>query len=81
MTEGNNGGYANDWLVADRNTNEIASLELGLKNVNLKRTRDGYFVGANFPIDPELAAEETRFRSGATQSEPERAACARRSAS
>ncbi len=61
MTEGNNGGYANDWLVADRNTNEIASLELGLKNVNLKRTKDGYFVGANFPIDPKLAAEETDF--------------------
>ncbi len=35
MKEGNNGGYANNWLVADRKTNEIASLELGLKNVNL----------------------------------------------
>ena len=53
MTEGNNGGYANDWLVADRNTNEIASLELGLKNVTLERTKDGYFVGANFPVEPE----------------------------
>jgi hypothetical protein len=31
MQEGNNGGYANTWLVADRKTNEIASLELGLK--------------------------------------------------
>ncbi len=61
MKEGNNGGYANDWLVADRNTNEIASLELGLKNVNLQRTRDGYFVGSNFPIDPRLAREETEF--------------------
>src|SRR5205085_7964476 len=28
MKEGNNGGYANNWLVADRKTNEIASLEL-----------------------------------------------------
>lgn len=61
MKEGNNGGYANDWLVADRNTGEIASLELGLKNVNLKRTRDGYFVGSNYPIDPKLAREETDF--------------------
>jgi hypothetical protein len=59
MTEGNNGGYANDWLVADRKNNEIASLELGLKNVTLERTRDGFFVGANFPIDPKLAREET----------------------
>ncbi len=61
MREGNNGGYANDWLVADRKTNEVASLELGLKNINLQRTRDGYFVGSNFPIDPKLAREETDF--------------------
>jgi hypothetical protein len=61
MKEGNNGGYANNWLVADRKTNEIANLELGLKNVTLQRTKDGYFVGSNFPIDPKLAAEETDF--------------------
>jgi hypothetical protein len=61
MREGNNGGYANDWLVADRKTNEIASLELGLKNVNLERSRDGYFVGSNFPINAQLATEETDF--------------------
>ncbi len=59
MVEGNNGGYANDWLVADVKTNEIASLELGLKNVTLERTRDGYFVGANFPINGKLASQET----------------------
>lgn len=59
MREGNNGGYANTWLVADRKTNEIARLELGLKNVTLDRTRDGYFVGANYPINPKLAREET----------------------
>jgi hypothetical protein len=61
MTEGNNGGYANTWLVADRNTNEVASLELGLKNVTLQRTRDGYFVGSNFPVNEKLATEETEF--------------------
>jgi hypothetical protein len=61
MKDGNNGGYANNWLVADRKTNEIASLELGLKNVILKRTKDGYFVGSNFPADPKLTAEETNF--------------------
>ncbi|MGA2260404.1 MAG: C45 family peptidase [Acidobacteriota bacterium] len=61
MKEGNNGGYANDWLIADRKTNEIASLELGLKNVTLERGKDGYFVGANFPINPKLAREETKF--------------------
>ena len=61
MKEGNNGGYANNWLVADRKNNEIASLELGLKNVVLHRTTDGFFVGANFPADPKLASEETDY--------------------
>ncbi|MFZ0936685.1 MAG: C45 family peptidase [Bryobacteraceae bacterium] len=63
MKEGNNGGYANNWLVADRNTNEIADLEMGLKNVNLWRTRDGFFAGSNFPIDPKLIREETTFKT------------------
>ncbi len=61
MKEGNNGGYANDWLVADRNTGEIASLELGLKHINLWRKKDGYFAGSNYPIDPALAKEQTYF--------------------
>ena len=61
MEDGNNGGYANTWLVADRKTNEIARLELGLKWVTLERTKDGYFVGSNFPINPKLIAEETDF--------------------
>jgi hypothetical protein len=61
MKDGNNGGYANDWLVADRNTGEIASLELGLKHVTLMRTKDGYFAGSNYPIDPALARDETDF--------------------
>ena len=61
MKEGNNGGYANNWLVADRKTNEIADLELGLRNVTLERTKDGYFVGSNFPVNPKLAREETKF--------------------
>lgn len=64
MEDGNNGGYANNWLVADRKSNEIASLELGLKNVTLKRTKDGYFVGSNFPGDPKLIREETDFNPG-----------------
>jgi hypothetical protein len=63
MKEGNNGGYANNWLVADRKTNEVADLELGLKHVTLERTKDGYFVGSNFPKNPQLAAEETSFNS------------------
>jgi hypothetical protein len=61
MKDGNNGGYANNWLVADRKNNEVASLELGLKNVILQRTSDGFFVGSNFPADPKLIKEETDF--------------------
>lgn len=61
MKDGNTGGYANNWLVADRKNNEAASLELGLKNVILQRTRDGFFVGSNFPADPKLIKEETSF--------------------
>ena len=61
MKDGNNGGYANNWLIADRKTNEVASLELGLKNVVLQRTKDGFFVGSNFPNDPKLLREETDF--------------------
>jgi len=59
--EGNNGGYANDWLIGDTRKNEIASLELGLKNVTLERKTDGYFAGSNFPINSKLASEETNF--------------------
>jgi len=61
MKDGNNGGYANNWLLADRSTGEIADLELGLKHVNLWRTKDGYFAGSNFPIDPDLIRDETDF--------------------
>ncbi len=58
MEDGDNGGYANTWLIADRKNNEIASLELGLKHVTLKRTKDGVFVGSNFPQDPALIHDE-----------------------
>lgn len=62
MKEGNNGGYANTWLVADTKKNEIGRLELGLKNVTLERASDGYFVGSNFPINEKLIREETNFK-------------------
>jgi hypothetical protein len=61
MKDGNNGGYANNWLLVDTKTNEIASLELGLKNVTLLRTSDGYFAGSNYPNNPKLLQEETDF--------------------
>jgi Phospholipase B len=59
IEDGNNGGYANDWLIGDRKTGEIAYLELGLKNTPLWRTKDGYYVSSNFARDPKLIQEET----------------------
>ncbi len=63
MVAGNNGGYANDWLIADNHTGEVARLELGLKFHRLWRTKNGYFVGSNFPSDPRFIKEETNFDS------------------
>jgi hypothetical protein len=59
IKEGNNGGYANDWLIGDRKTGDIAYLELGLKNTPIWRSKDGYFVSSNFARDPKLIKEET----------------------
>ncbi|MES2391179.1 MAG: C45 family peptidase, partial [Acidobacteriota bacterium] len=35
MRKGNNGGYANSWMIGDRKTNEIGYLELGLHHTPL----------------------------------------------
>ena len=70
MLDGNNGGYANDWLLGDNTTGEVARFELGLKHHRLDRTKDGVFVGANFPIDPKLIAEETKFNPANKASSP-----------
>jgi len=70
MKEGNNGGYANDWLIGDRKTNEIAYLELGLKHTPLWRSNDGYFISSNFPRDPDLIKNETDFDSNNMSTSP-----------
>ena len=59
MRKGNNGGYANSWLVGDRKTGEIAYLELGLHHAPLLKKKDGYFVSSNFAADPELIRDDT----------------------
>ncbi len=60
MRKGNNGGYANTWLIGDRKTGEIAYLELGLHHTPLTKKKDGYFVSANFAVDPDLIRDDTR---------------------
>jgi hypothetical protein len=61
FTEKNNGGYANDWLIGDTKTNEVAKLELGLKNYRVWRSKDTAMIGSNFPSDEKLIREETTF--------------------
>jgi Phospholipase B len=61
MVEGNNGGYANDWLIGDRKTGEIAQFELGLKHHRVWRTKNGYFAGSNWARDPAVLRDETTF--------------------
>ncbi|MFL6277247.1 MAG: C45 family autoproteolytic acyltransferase/hydrolase [Blastocatellia bacterium] len=66
MMDHPNGGYANDWLIGDRKTGEIARLENGLKNNIVERTKDGYFVGSNFPVHEKTIKEETSFDPNGT---------------
>ena len=59
MRKGNNGGYANSWLIGDRKTGEIGYLELGLRHTPLTKKKDGYFVSSNFAADPDLTRDDT----------------------
>jgi hypothetical protein len=61
MLDGNNGGYANDWLIGDRKSGEIAQFELGLKAYKVWRTKNGFFVGSNFTSDPTVTKLDTTF--------------------
>jgi len=59
--KGNNGGYANDWLIGDIKTNEVAKFELGLKDHRVWRSKDTAIIGSNFASDPQLIKDETTF--------------------
>ncbi len=61
MKAGNNGGYANAWLIGDTRTGEIARLELGLKFVGFERTKDGFFIGSNIAEDLHILRLETDY--------------------
>lgn len=54
LLKGNSGDYACCWLFGDTNTNEIMSLELGLKYHKVDKTKSGYFIGFNAPYDPRI---------------------------
>ena len=71
MLDGNNGGYANDWLLGDSKTGEIAQLELGLKAYKLWRTKDGAFAGSNWARDPRVIREDApQFEANNLETSP-----------
>jgi hypothetical protein len=70
FTTGNNGGYANDWLIGDTKTNEVAKLELGLKDYQIWRSKDTAMIGSNFASDPKLIADETTFSTKDSTTSP-----------
>ncbi len=74
MRTGNNGGYANAWLIGDTKTNEIARLELGLKHVGFERTRNGFFIGSNVAENLEVL----RFDTDSNETDIRRSSIARR---
>jgi hypothetical protein len=59
MKRGNNGGYANAWLLGDVKTKEIARLELGLKYFGYEKKKDGYFIGSNIAENRKILKLET----------------------
>jgi len=54
MQAGNNGGYANSWLLANADSGEIMRFEQGLKYQSVERTTDGFYVGFNGATDPRI---------------------------
>jgi hypothetical protein len=65
LSEKNNGLYANEWLIGDLKTNEIAMLELGTKTTRLWRSSKnqwfegtkGFYWGCNNAKDLGVRAE------------------------
>ena len=54
LDDGNNGGYANMWLIGDTRRNEIARYEQGLRYQDFQRKSDGWYFGDNTPEDPRI---------------------------
>ena len=58
MKDGNNGAYANSWLLGDLETNEIARFEQGLKYDSFEKTTDGFYSGYNAAVDLKIRNQE-----------------------
>lgn len=57
LTTGNNGLIPNEWLIGDKKTGEIASIQLALLNKPIKRTFNGYYWSCSMPHDINVYAE------------------------
>ncbi len=65
LTTRNNGLYANEWLIGDVKTNEIAMLELGTRRTKLWRSSrnewpggtEGFYWGCNNTKDADVRSE------------------------
>jgi outer membrane protein assembly factor BamB len=57
----NNGLFANEWIMGDTKTGEIATLELALFNHALKRTKNGFYWSVNRPRDDKVRWELNSF--------------------
>jgi hypothetical protein len=70
MLDGNNGGYANDWLLGDNKTGEIAQFENGLQANRVWKSKDGVFVGSNFVSDPDVLKLDTNWNNDDLSASP-----------
>ena len=57
LINGNNGLIPNEWLIGDKKTGEIASIQLALYNRPIKRTFDGYYWSCNLPHNRNVIRE------------------------
>jgi hypothetical protein len=65
MLKDNAGDYAGSWLFGDtrEKTKEIMLLEIGLKENNIERKKNGIFYGMNSAISPEIREKETNDKT------------------
>lgn len=69
LTEKNNGLYANEWLIGDLKTNEVALYEMGTRKAKLRRSSKnewfgdtlGFFWGCNHAKDPGVRTESSKI--------------------
>lgn len=58
MLSNNNGAYANDYLLGDAKSGQIAEFELGTYHYNYTRTFNGFIGSSNYPISPGIVYED-----------------------